>query len=67
MTHKTRFIKADRRSFLKGATVASGVALVAPTAALAAEVPVAPVEPSSGDKGYEENDYIRTYYDRARF
>ncbi len=68
MTKKTRFIKTDRRSFLKGATVAGGAAIVAPGAAIAAaeEAPVT-VKASPVDKGYEENDYIRNYYDRARF
>lgn len=67
MDKKTKFIKSDRRSFLKGAAVAGGAAVVAGTAE-AAE-PVVPVEPVSGkaDKGYEENDYIRNYYNRARF
>ncbi len=67
MDKKTKFIKSDRRSFLKGAAVAGGAAVVAGTAE--AVEPVVPVEPVSGkaDKGYEENDYIRNYYDRARF
>ncbi len=68
MEQKTKFIKTERRSFLKGAAVAGGVAVIAPTAAVATEAS-GPVEPviTSADKGYEENDYIRNYYDRARF
>ena len=64
---KTKFIKNDRRAFLKGAAVAGGAAVVAPTAVTASEqVPaVQPVQPA--DKGYEENEYIRNYYNRARF
>lgn len=64
---KTRFIKNNRRAFLKGAAVAGGAAVVAPGVATAAEdpTPVTPVKPAN--KGYEENDYIRNYYDRARF
>ncbi len=67
MKQETRFIKTERRSFLKGAAVAGGVAVVAPSAAVAVEN--APeVEPvAAGDKGYEENDYIRKYYQIARF
>ena len=68
MDKKTKFIKSDRRSFLKGAAVAGGAAVVAAGTAEAAEPAVA-VEPVTGvaDKGYEENDYIRNYYNRARF
>ena len=68
MDRKTRFIKSDRRSFLKGAAVAGGAAVVAAGTADAAE-PVVVVEPVTGNaaKGYEENDYIRNYYNRARF
>lgn len=67
MDNKTKFIKTDRRSFLKGAAVAGGTAVVAPGIATAAE-PVAPVDPEpTNGKGYEENEYIRNYYNRARF
>lgn len=67
MKQKTKFIKSERRSFLKGAAVAGGAAVIAPTVAVAAE-PTAPIEPvASGDKGYKENGYIRKYYDIARF
>ncbi len=62
-----KFIKSDRRNFLKGAAVAGGAAVVAPTAVVASEK----IEPAKvvvkGDKGYNENDYIRNYYERARF
>ena len=67
MKEKTKFIRSDRRSFLKGAAVASSAVVVAPTMASAAEVPVADEPAVKLDKGYEENDYIRNYYDRARF
>jgi len=67
---KKRFIRSDRRSFLKGAVVAGGAAVVAPSAASATDV-LPEVEdlkgPGKVDKGYEENDYIRNYYERARF
>lgn len=67
MKEKAKFIKSERRSFLKGAAVAGGAVVIAPTAAVAAE-PAAPIEkPVNGDKGYEENSYIRKYYDIARF
>lgn len=64
---KTRFIKNDRRAFLKGAAVAGGAAVVAPGIATANEATpqITPVKPAA--KGYEENEYIRNYYDRARF
>ena len=68
MKKKAKFIRSDRRSFLNGAAVASGAAVVAPSVATAAEVPVADTPPTAKlDKGYEENDYIRNYYDRASF
>jgi len=68
MKEKTRFIRSDRRSFLKGAAVAGGTAAVAPSVALASELPADDI-PSLQvvDKGYEENEYIRNYYERARF
>ncbi len=62
-----KFIKSERRNFLKGAVVAGGAAVVAPSAVVAApKVEVVKI-PATEDKGYEENDYIRNYYDRARF
>ena len=67
MDKKTKFIKSDRRSFLKGAAVAGGAAVVASGVAEAVE-PVVEIEPVADKaKGYEENDYIRNYYNRARF
>lgn len=64
-----KFIKSDRRNFLKGAVVAGGAAATAtavtPTVASEIEDPLK--DQAKGDKGYEENDYIRNYYDRARF
>lgn len=68
MKQKTKFIKSQRRSFLKGAAVVSGAAVIAPAAAVAAEPAVAvEATPVAGDKGYKENGYIRKYYDLARF
>ncbi len=63
-----KFIKSERRSFLKGAVVATGAAAVAPTTTVASEIknPVIEVQ-DKADKGYVENDYVRNYYDRARF
>jgi len=67
MKEKTKFIRSDRRSFLKGAAVASGAAVVAPSIATASESPAVVAPTEKLDQGYEENDYIRNYYDRARF
>ena len=67
MKEKTRFIRSDRRSFLKGAAVAGGAAAVAPSVSLASDVSAEAVPELQADKGYEENDYIRNYYERARF
>ncbi|OED37485.1 hypothetical protein AB833_23340 [Chromatiales bacterium (ex Bugula neritina AB1)] len=67
MKKEIRYIKDNRRSFLKGAVVAGGAAVVAPAVVVAAEEPLIDVDVSTADKGYEENDYIRNYYDRARF
>lgn len=62
-----KFIKSDRRNFLKGAVVAGGAAVVAPTTAVASEKPETVEVSTKADKGYQENDYVRNYYDRARF
>ncbi len=63
-----KFIKSERRSFLKSAVVATGAAAVVPATTVASEIkdPVVKVQ-DKADKGYEENDYVRNYYDRARF
>lgn len=62
-----KFIKSDRRSFMKGAVVAGGAAVVAPATTVASEKPELEQLPVKGSKGYKENDYVRNYYDRARF
>ena len=62
-----KFIKSERRNFIKGALVAGGAAAVVPAAAVAVEVKEPLKVDVQGDKGYEENDYIRNYYERARF
>jgi len=68
MSNQTRFIKSERRAFLKGAAVVGGVAAVAPATTMASdEQPVVIDEDDLMPKGYEENEYIRKYYDRARF
>lgn len=67
MKEKAKFIRSDRRSFLKGAAVASGAAVVAPSIATASEVTAVEGPVANLDKGYEENEYIRNYYERARF
>ncbi len=67
MKKEIKYIEDNRRSFLKGAVVAGGAAVVAPSVVIAAEEPLVEVDVSPADKGYEENDYIRNYYDRARF
>jgi len=62
-----KFIRSDRRNFLKGAAVAGGAAAVAaPVTTIAAEPEKIDVSPAA-DKGYEENDYVRDYYQLARF
>ena len=62
-----KFIESERRNFLKGAVVATGAAVVVPATTVASELEE-PLKPADkADKGYEENDYIRNYYDRARF
>lgn len=67
MKEKPKFIKSERRSFLKGAAVVGGAAAVAaPVSTLAATDSGEPVKPEA-DKGYLENDYIRDYYKLARF
>lgn len=61
------FINAKRRGFLQGAAVASGA--VASGAAVSSEVLQidAQVSPQGADhKGYENNDYVKRYYARAR-
>ena len=63
-----KFIKSERRNFLKGAVVATGAAAVAPATTVASELKEPAVNlQNKADKGYEENDYIRNYYDRAKF
>ena len=64
-----KFIKSDRRNFLKGAVVAGGAAAAAaaPTVSASVETVETPEPVKVADKGYKENDYIRNYYDRARF
>jgi phosphodiesterase/alkaline phosphatase D-like protein len=62
-----KFIRSDRRNFLKGAAVAGGAAAVAaPVTTIAAEPKTPEVAPVA-DKGYQENEYIRDYYQLARF
>ena len=63
----TTFINANRRGFLQGAAVASGVAVTG--VAIAADpINERPVEPTTpvGNKGYELTDYVKKYYQRAR-
>ena len=68
MKTDTKFIRSDRRLFLKGAAVASAATVVAPAVVQAGETEVAPATtPAVEHKGYQENEYIRSYYDRARF
>lgn len=67
MSKSPKFIRSDRRNFLKGAAVAGGaVAVAAPATTLAVE-PVKAEASAAADKGYQENDYIRDYYQLARF
>lgn len=73
MTDKKQpnYINAKRRGFLQGATVAGGAVVggVA-TGVESSGFPVAeaaPIQPEKEHKGYEENDYVRRYYARARY
>ena len=67
-SNEARFINANRRGFLQGAAVASGVAAtgVASAANPTSELPVEPETPV-GNKGYEPTEYVKKYYQRARF
>lgn len=61
------FINAKRRGFLQGAAVASGT--VASGVAVSSEVFEAEtvlLQPEKGHKGYEDNEYRKRYYARAR-
>ena len=63
------FINAKRRGFLQGAavaggTVASGAAIS--SEALTANDAVELVQPENRHKGYEDNEYRKRYYARAR-
>jgi hypothetical protein len=61
------FINAKRRGFLQGAAVAGGT--VASGVAVSSEVfeaEAAVLQPEKGHKGYEENEYRKRYYARAR-
>lgn len=64
---KPAFINANRRGFLQGAAVASGVAASGMVAA--ADVDVVTEKPAEviNGKGYELTDHVKTYYKRARF
>ena len=56
--------KLDRRSLLKGASLALGAA----GAAAASKVSAAPPEEKKAETtGYSETDHVRTYYKLARF
>ena len=61
------FINAKRRGFLQGAAVAGGTA--ASGVAVSSEVfevEAEAIQPKTGHKGYERNDYVKRYYERAR-
>lgn len=61
------FINANRRGFLQGAAVASGVAATGVASAVEnIDVAAQTTEVIKGNKGYELNDYRRQYYKRAR-
>lgn len=63
-TNHDEKLVADRRDFLKLATVGtatSGIALVAGSAAVAKEAP------DVKTSGYQETDHVKSYYDLARF
>ena len=67
-SNETTFINANRRGFLQGAAVAGGVAAtgVAIAAGATDELPVEQTEELAGNKGYEPNEYVKKYYQRAR-
>ncbi len=63
-TNHDEKLVADRRDFLKMATVGtatSGIALVAGSAAVAKE------ELDVDTSGYQETGHVKAYYDLARF
>ncbi|MFK7860120.1 MAG: twin-arginine translocation signal domain-containing protein [Granulosicoccus sp.] len=65
---KPTFIDANRRGFLQGAAIASGVAATGVASATdALEAPTDRVEASAQGKGYELTDHVKKYYKRARF
>jgi hypothetical protein len=58
--------QVDRRSLLKGASLALGAAgVTAATAKTATAAPAAADKPQQA--GYAETDHVRTYYKHARF
>ncbi|MFK8082431.1 MAG: twin-arginine translocation signal domain-containing protein [Granulosicoccus sp.] len=65
---KPAFINANRRGFMQGAALASGVAATGVTvAADSPEVQADQAGQPVNGKGYELTDHIRKYYKRARF
>lgn len=67
-TDQPAYINANRRGFLQGAAVASGVAAtgIAVAAETIDEPSVESVAPVNG-KGYERTEHVNKYYQRARF
>lgn len=64
-TEKDQSRQLDRRSLLKGASLALGAAGVTATATAAAAAPVDDSKPRQA--GYTETDHVRTYYKHARY
>ncbi len=62
------FINANRRGFMQGAAVASGVAATGVASAIESTDAALDekIDVASGNKGYELNDYVRRYYKRLR-
>jgi hypothetical protein len=55
----------DRRSLLKGASLALGAGIAATSVKAAVAAPAAAEKPQAA--GYTKTDHVRTYYERARF
>jgi hypothetical protein len=65
-TDKEQAKRLDRRSLLKGASLALGAAGV--SAATATGVAAAPADKGKPQQaGYTETDHVRTYYQLSRF
>lgn len=62
---QTESKRLDRRSLLKGASLALGAGVATATAKAAVAAPAEADKPSPA--GYRETEHVRTYYKSARF